>query len=53
MNLFERAKILAEIADLTARAYGLLVDKSRARHDQAQRIKELERQVAELKAKLP
>lgn len=52
MNLFERAKIAAEIADLMSRVYGLIVDKSRAGRGRAQRIKELERQVAELRSKL-
>ena len=51
MNRFERAKIVAEIAELGSRVYGLLVDKSRAVRDRDQRIKELERQIAELKAK--
>ncbi len=52
MNVFERAKIVAEIADLMSRVYGLIVDKSRAMLDRDQRIKELERQIAELKAKV-
>lgn len=53
MSFFDRAKIVAEIAELGSRVYGLLVDKSRAMHDRDQRIKELERQIAELKARLP
>lgn len=52
MNAFERAKVVAEIAELASRIYGLVVDKSRAMLDRDQRIKELERQVAELKTKL-
>lgn len=53
MNVFERAKIVAEIAELGSRIYGLVVDKSRAVFDRDQRIKELERQIAELRSKLP
>lgn len=52
MSIIDRAKVLAEIADLAARAYGLLVDKSRATHERDQRIKALEAQVAELKRKI-
>lgn len=52
MNIFERAKIAAEIAELGSRIYGLIVDKSRAIFDRDQRIKELERQVAELRSRL-
>lgn len=52
MNVFERMKIVAEISDLGARVYGLLVDKSRAMHDRDRRIKDLEQQLAELKSRL-
>jgi hypothetical protein len=52
MNIFERAKVVAEIAELASRIYGLVVDKSRAMFDRDQRIKELERQLAELRARL-
>lgn len=52
MNLFERAKVVAEIAELASRIYGLVVDKSRAMLDRDQRIKELERQLAELRARI-
>ena len=52
MNIFERAKVVAEIAELASRIYGLVVDKSRALFDRDQRIKELERQLAELRARL-
>lgn len=52
VNIFERAKIMAEIADLGTRAYGLLVDKSRAMLDKDTKIKELEAQIAELKRKV-
>lgn len=53
MSFFDRAKIVAEIAKLGSEIYGLIVDKSRAKFDREQRIKELERQVADLKARLP
>lgn len=58
MNIFERAKIVAEIADLAdladlaSRVYGLLVDKSRALCDRDARIKDLEAQLAELRRKI-
>jgi hypothetical protein len=52
MNIFERAKVVAEIAELASRIYGLVVDTSRALFDRDQRIKELERQLAELRARL-
>lgn len=52
MSIFDRAKIAAEIAELLSRIYGLVVDKSRAMYDRDQRIKELERQVAELRSRL-
>lgn len=51
-GFFDRAKIAAEIAELMSRVYGLIVDKSRAKYDREQRIKELERQIAELRSKL-
>lgn len=51
MSIIANAKILAEIAELGSRAYGVLVDKGRAMADRDKEIKELKRQIAELKAK--
>lgn len=51
MALFDRAKVAAEIVEIGSRVYGLLVDKSRSNADRDAKIKELERQLAELKAK--
>lgn len=52
MNFFEKAKILAEISDLASKAYGILVDKSRAMRDRDDKIRDLERQIAELRSKI-
>lgn len=52
MGALTRAKTVAEIAELLARIYGLLVDKSRAKRQRDQEIKELKAQLAELKQKL-
>jgi len=52
MGVFDRAKIVAEIAEIGSRNYGLVVDKSRAAAERGQKIKELEAQVAELKQRL-
>lgn len=52
MSLIDRAKVLAEIAELGSRVYGLLVDKSRAMYERDAKIKELEREIERLKSKL-
>ena len=49
---FARAKIVAEIVEIAARTYGIVVDKRRATQERKQKIKELEAQVAELKQRL-
>ncbi len=49
MGAFEKAKILAEIADISSRVYGLLVDKSRSIAADKAKIAELERELAGLK----
>lgn len=48
----ERAKIVAEIAEIGARSSRLVVDKRRAALEQKRKIKELEVQVAEPKHEL-
>lgn len=52
MGAIANAKILAEIADIGSRIYGVMVDKSRAMAEKNAKIKELEKQVEDLKAKL-
>jgi ribosomal protein L13E len=52
MSAFARAKTVAEIAEIGARIYGIVVDKRRAAAEQKRKIKELEAQVAELKQKV-
>jgi hypothetical protein len=53
MAILDRAKIAAEIAKLGSEIYGLIVDKSRSTAADKARIKDLERQLAELKARSP
>jgi hypothetical protein len=52
MGAIERAKILADIAEIGARIYGIIRDKSKASADKDAKIKELEAQLAELKKKV-
>lgn len=52
MNVFDKAKIVAEIAEMSSRIYGLLVDKGREIFNRDQKIKELESKIAALEAKL-
>jgi hypothetical protein len=52
MGALDRAKTIAEIAELLSRIYGLVVDKGRATRERKQKIKELEAEVTELKKRL-
>lgn len=51
MSKISSAKILAEIAEISARIYGIVIDKDLAKKnaEKDRKIKELEAQLAELK----
>lgn len=51
MGAFDKAKILAEIAEISSRVYGALKDRTRKQIEQEARIKELEKRLAELEKK--
>lgn len=51
-GLLDRAKIVAEILKIGSEIYGLIIDKSRLTADHERRIKELEAELATLKARL-
>lgn len=51
-GFLERTKLFADIAKIGSEIYGLVIDKSRAQRDRDARIKELEKQLAELQAKV-
>lgn len=52
MGLFSKAHLTAEIAKIVAETYALLKDKSRETYERDQKIKDLERQVEELKERM-
>lgn len=52
MGFISNAEIVARIAEISSRIYSTIVDKSRAKLDRENKIKELEKELAELKAKL-
>lgn len=52
MKILDRAKLAAEIVKIGSEIYGLIVDKSRQTASDKARIADLERQLAELKAKV-
>lgn len=51
MRFLDRAKLAAEIVKIGSEIYGLVVDKSRQTAADKAKIADLERQLAELKAK--
>jgi uncharacterized protein YceH (UPF0502 family) len=53
MSKLAALKIAAEIAKLGTDIYAVIVDKSRDRASKESRIAELEKQVAELKSRMP
>jgi len=51
MGILDRAKLIADIGEVSSRIYGMIIDKSRDIRDRDEKIAKLEKQIEELKEK--